>query len=52
MRIHVTVEPLDEFCPEDEAMSGWLEDTSVYVSVTAVDDGDVDDQPGSFVIGE
>ena len=32
-------------CPEAKAMSGWLEDNSVYVSVTAVDDGDVEDQP-------
>ena len=45
MRIHVTVEPLGEHCPEDEAMSGWLEDTGVYVSVAAVDDGDVEDPP-------
>jgi hypothetical protein len=41
----VTVEPVGERCPEDEAMSGWLEDSSVYVSVTAVDDGDEDDAP-------
>ena len=45
MRIHVTIEPLGERCPEDEAMSGWLEDSGVYVSVTAVDDGDDDDAP-------
>ena len=43
MRIHATVEHVNEVCPEDEAMMGWLEETSVYVSVAAVDDGDVDE---------
>ena len=41
MRIHMTIEPLGERCPEAEAMSGWLEDNGVYVSVVAVD---VDDE--------
>lgn len=45
MRIHATVEQVTEVCPEDEAMNGWLEETSVYVSVAAVDDGDLDDPP-------
>ncbi len=45
MRIHATVEHVNEVCPEDEAMNGWLEETSVYVSVAAVDDGDPDDPP-------
>ena len=45
MRIHVRVEPLGERCPEDEAMSGWLEESGVYVSVVAVDDGEEDDPP-------
>jgi hypothetical protein len=45
MRIHVTVERLGEHCPEDDVMNGWLEDSSVYVSVDAVDDGDEEDPP-------
>jgi hypothetical protein len=45
MRIHTTLEENRELCPEDDAMNGWLEETSVYVSVAAVDDGDVDDPP-------
>ena len=45
MTIHVTVEPLGERCPEDEAMSGWLEDNGVYVSVVAVDVDDEDETP-------
>ncbi len=45
MRIHTTVEQVNEVCPEDAVMDGWLEETSVYVSVAAVDDGDMDDPP-------
>jgi hypothetical protein len=45
MRIHVTVERVAERCPEDDVMNGWLEESSVYVSVDAVDDGDVEDPP-------
>jgi len=45
MRIHATVERLSERCPEDDVMNGWLEESSVYVSVDAVDDGDVEDPP-------
>ena len=45
MRIHATVERVGEHSPEDDVMNGWLEDSSVYVSVDAVDDGDVEDPP-------
>jgi hypothetical protein len=45
MRIHATIERCDERCPEDDVMNGWLEESSVYVSVRAVDDGDVEDPP-------
>ncbi len=45
MRIHVTVEPLGDSCPEDDATNGWLEETGVYVSVATGDDGDVEDPP-------
>ena len=45
MRIHATVERVGEYCPEDDAMNGWLEETGVYVSVAAVDDGDLEEPP-------
>jgi hypothetical protein len=45
MRIHVTVERHGERCPEDDLMNGWLEESSVYVSVEAVDEGEVEDPP-------
>ena len=48
MRIHATVERLDEHCPEDDVMNGWLEESSVYVSVDAVDEGDVEDPPAEI----
>jgi hypothetical protein len=44
VRIHARIEQVPE-CPEDIAMSNWLEETSVYVSVAAVDEGDVEDPP-------
>jgi hypothetical protein len=45
MRIHTMVERVTEHCPEDEVLNGWLEESSVYVSVEAVDDGDSEDPP-------
>ena len=48
MRVHTTIEEIHDFCPEDDAMSGWVEETSVYVSVAAVDDGDVDEPPSEM----
>jgi hypothetical protein len=45
MRIHVKVERPSEQCPEDDVMISWLEDSSVYVSMDSVDDGDVEDPP-------
>ena len=45
MRIHVTVERIGERCPEDDVMNGWLEESSVYISVDAVEDGDAEDPP-------
>ena len=45
MRIHATVERIAEHCPEDDVLKGWLEESSVYVSVEAVDDADVEDPP-------
>ena len=48
MRIHVKVERVTENCPEDDVMNGWLEDSTVYVSVDAVDDDDVEDPPAEI----
>ncbi len=45
MRLHTTVERIAEHCPEDDVLQGWIEESSVYVSVEAVDEGDVDDPP-------
>ena len=45
MRIHATVEQVSDACPEDDVMNGWLEETGVYVSVVAVDDGEVEEPP-------
>jgi hypothetical protein len=48
MKIHVKVERVGEQCPEDVVMNGWLEDSSVYVSVDSVDEGDVEDPPAEI----
>ena len=46
MRIHVKVER--EHCPEDDVMNGWLEESSVYVSVESVDESDAEDPPAEI----
>jgi hypothetical protein len=48
MRIHIKVERVGERCPEDDVMNGWLEDSSVYVSVDSVDEGDVEEPPAEI----
>jgi hypothetical protein len=45
MRIDTRVERIAERSPEDDILKGWLEESSVYVSVEAVDDGELDDPP-------
>jgi hypothetical protein len=45
MRIHTRVERVAEHCPEIDVLNGWLEESSVYVSVEAVDEGDVEEPP-------
>lgn len=45
MRIQTAVEEPVELCPEDYATTGWLEETSVYMSMAATEDVDRDEPP-------
>jgi hypothetical protein len=49
MGIDMEVERIGERCPEDAVLSGWLEESSVYVLVEVADeDGDLEDPLTDF----